>query len=129
MRRFALVLGLCLALIAAFVVAQEAITVNRAVVCTGVADREPAGVDTTFADTVTTLYCFTELDGAEGHVIHTWYHGDQVAAEITLNKGRSGRWRTWSTKKMSPEWKGAWRVEVKDENSALLKKVEFTFGQ
>lgn len=128
MRRTVLLIGLCIALVVTIVIAQEAITVSRAVVCTGVVDREPAGEAAAFADSIATLYCFTELDGAEGQVVHAWYHGDKMMAEVTLNK-KAGRWRTWSNKKMVKEWTGTWRVDIKDVTGAVLKSVNFEYGK
>lgn len=118
---FPLAVGLALA-------AQEAITVTRAVVCTDVVDREPVGSASTFADSIATLYCFTELDGAEGQVTHVWHHGDQSRAEISLTK-KAGRWRTWSSKRMVKEWTGTWRVDVRDAAGTVLKSVAFEYGK
>jgi hypothetical protein len=117
------------ALAAVAVQAQESdqITVDRIAICTAIVDREPQGEGTEFDASVETLYCFTALNGAAGKIIHVWYHGDEERARVTLDKGRSGRWRTHSSKKMSPEWQGRWRVEVLDENGNVLKSVEFMF--
>ena len=65
--------GISLTLLAAFVVAaQEAdeITVDRIAICTAVVDREPQDEGTAFDTTVERLYCFTELNGAAGEVVH-----------------------------------------------------------
>lgn len=129
MKRIALLGGLCVACLAIAVVAQDAITVNRAVVCMAVVDREPSGADSTFADSVSTLCCFTELDGAAGQVVHSWHHGDKMMFELVLNKGQEGRWRTWSKKTMMKEWAGAWRVDIKDTAGNVLKSVSFEYGK
>jgi hypothetical protein len=129
MKRIALLAGLCVACLAIVVIAQGAITVKRAVVCTAVVDREPSGADSTFADSVSTLCCFTELDGAAGQVVHSWYHGDSLRFELTLDKGGEGRWRTWSKKTMMKEWTGAWRVDIKDTAGSVLKSVSFEYGK
>jgi hypothetical protein len=52
-----------------------------------------------------------------------------LRAKVTLNKGEAGRWRTHSSKSMMPEWQGAWRVDVLDENGNTLKSAEFTYGE
>jgi hypothetical protein len=129
MKRIMFLVGFCILAVAGVVFAQDEITVTRAVVCSGITDREPVGADSTFADSTASLYCFTELDGAAGQVIHSWYHGDKVMFEITLNKGREGRWRTWSQKNLLKEWTGAWRVDVKDTVGNVLKSVSFEFGK
>lgn len=107
---------------------EAGISVNRAVVCTAVVDREPVGADSTFDDSVTSLSCFTELDGAAGKIVHAWYHADSLRAEILLTKGALGRWRTWSTKNMIPAWRGPWRVEVRNTRGETLAAVFFSYG-
>ncbi len=132
MKRTFFVFSSGLILLAAFIVAaQEAdeITVDRIAICTAVVDREPQGEGTEFDATVERLYCFTTLNGAAGQVVHAWYQGDSLRAEVTLNKGKAGRWRTHSNKKMTPEWQGKWRVDVLDENGNVLKSAEFTYGK
>ncbi|MDZ7267019.1 MAG: DUF2914 domain-containing protein [candidate division KSB1 bacterium] len=111
--------------------AQEAdsIRVNRLVICTAVVEREPSGEATAFDATTPMLYCFTELDGAAGEVTHAWFQGDSLRAEVKLHKGRAGRWRTWSSKTMSSEATGAWKVEVRDATGHVLKSTNFTFGK
>ncbi len=89
----------------------------------------PEGEATAFDASVERLYCFTALNGAAGQVIHAWYQGDSLRAKVTLNKGEAGRWRTHSSKSMVPEWQGAWRVDVLDENGNVLKSAEFTYGE
>lgn len=130
MKRIMFMLGLFALFITTTAVAQDTtITVTRAVVCTGVVDREPVGEASAFVDSVASLYCFTELDGALGQIIHSWYHGDKLMFEKTLNKGRDGRWRTWSQKNLIKEWTGAWRVDVKDTAGNVLKSVSFEYGK
>jgi hypothetical protein len=121
--------GLFAILMASAAMAQDAtITVKRAVVCTGVVG-EPVGQDSTFADSTSSLYCFTELNGAAGQVVHAWYHGDKMMLEKVLDKGREGRWRTWSQKNLIKEWTGTWRVDIKDTAGNVIKSVSFEFGK
>jgi len=61
--------------------------------------------------------------------VHSWYHGDKLMFEKVLNKGREGRWRTWSQKNLIKEWTGAWRVDVKDTAGNVLKSVSFEYGK
>lgn len=130
MKRIRSLLGLFTLLMATVAAAQDStITVKRGVVCTGVVDREPVGEASAFADSITSLYCFTELDGALGQVVHAWYHGDKMMFEKVLNKGREGRWRTWSQKNLVKEWTGAWRVDIKDTSGNVLKSMSFEYGQ
>jgi len=83
----------------------------------GAAERFPA--------TVGSLTCVSEVLGGAGKVVHVWIHGDKELASIELAvKGE--RWRTWSTKRILPEWTGPWRVEVRAEDGTVLAKAEFT---
>lgn len=107
----------------------DSIRINRLVICTAVVDREPSGEATEFDANTPMLYCFTELDGAAGEVTHAWFQGDSLRAEVKLNKGRTGRWRTWSSKTMTAEATGNWKVEVRDAAGHVLKDVNFTFGK
>lgn len=128
MKRITCLVGLCVLISTTVVMAQDAITVTRAVISTGVVEREPVGQDSTFADSTSSLYCFTELGGAAGQVVHAWYHDDKMMFEKVLNKGLEGRWRTWSQKNLIKEWAGAWRVDIKDTAGNVLKSVSFQLG-
>lgn len=111
--------------------AQEAdtIKVNRVAICSAVVEREPSGEASEFDTTTPILYCFTELDGAAGEVTHAWFQGDSLRGEVKLNKGREGRWRTWSSKTMTTEMSGSWKVEIRDASGNVLQSANFTFGK
>ena len=96
-----------------------------AVICTEVTDRAPVGAADKFPATVGRLMCFSEVKGATGKVVHVWLHGDKEMASVELNIG-GDRWRTWSAKNIMPDWKGAWKVEVRDEAGAVLATAAFT---
>jgi len=109
--------------------AQSALTVSEASVATGVVDRMPSGVATTFPATVGTVYAWTRIEGAEGAttIHHVWIHGDVERADQALNVGGSP-WRTWSNKTIPAEWTGAWRVEVRDAAGNVLETMRFSVG-
>ena len=94
--------------------------------CASVQDRAPAGVDTAFASTVETIYCFTRVSGADAgtSVTHVWYYGDREMARVELAVGGSP-WRTWSSKKVLPEWQGGWRVDVLSGAGNVLRSESF----
>lgn len=102
------------------------LTVDQMVFCTGVEDRKPVGADTAFADTIGQVYCFTTISGAEDEttVSHVWYLNDEEKASVDLSvKGKT--WRTWSSKRIPPEWDGTWKVEVKSAEGNVLMSKEF----
>ena len=106
--------------------AQSVLKVERIVVCTGVEERQPVGESDAFADTVGTLYCYTEIRGMGDSttVSHVWYQGENRRADVKLNV-RGYRWRTWSTKAIQQDWTGDWRVDVVSADGKILKSKRF----
>lgn len=67
------------------------------------------------------VYFWMEVDGARpGQVLrHIWIYQGRELQEIALTlKGE--RWPTWSYKTFFPEQRGAWLLELRDENDDLL---------
>ena len=106
--------------------AQSILKIERIVVSTGVENRQPVGESDTFADSVGTLFCYTEIRGMGDSttVSHVWYHGDNRRADVKLNV-RGYRWRTWSTKVIQKDWTGDWRVDVVSADGKILKSKRF----
>lgn len=123
-----LLISFCLVLIlsSTLCMAQE-LTVEEMIFCTAIEERQPAGVDTMFANTVERVYCYSKVEGAKDTVtvFHVWYHNDQEMAKVELTiKGKS--WRTWSSKRIMEEWQGKWKVDIVTSNGDILKSKEFT---
>ncbi|CAM4282330.1 DUF2914 domain-containing protein [Pseudoalteromonas byunsanensis] len=102
--------------------------VSRAVLTTGIADREPIDVlkehleQTDFTEK---LFFFTEINNMQGQTVqHLWFHQDQLMAEIPLQIS-SIRFRTYSSKNIMPSQTGPWRVEVVTEQGQLLAQKSF----
>jgi len=106
--------------------AQGILKVEQIAIAVAVEDRQPIGVSDVFADTVGTLYCYTEIRGMgqSTTVSQVWYYGENRMAEVKLSV-RGYRWRTWSTKVMQVEWTGDWRVDVVSEDGKILKSKRF----
>jgi len=106
--------------------AQGILKVELIAVAVAVENRQPIGVSDVFADTVGTLFCFTEIRGMgeSTTVSQVWYYGENRMAEVKLNV-RGYRWRTWSTKVIQVEWTGDWRVDVVSEDGKILKSKRF----
>lgn len=104
-----------------------AITVAEAVIATSVVDRQAADNVTSVAADVGKVYCWTRLTGAEGEVQvqHVWYHGDNEMARVSLRISGSN-WRTWSSKNITPDRAGAWRVDIVGPAGNVLDSVSFT---
>ncbi len=105
--------------------AQAEMSVARASICTSVAEREPVGAASSFAD-IERLYFFTEIvDGGESEVVqHVWYYKDEplLTIDLTVN---GPRWRTWSHKNITG-MKGPWRAEAINSKGEVLGAVSFT---
>jgi hypothetical protein len=90
-----------------------ALHVDEMVFCAGIKDREPVGAAQAFPADVFSVCCYTKIAGAQDTtaVIHNWYFGEEKIASVELAV-KSSSWRTWSSKKMMPAWRGPWKVEV-----------------
>lgn len=106
---------------------EDALQVTRAVVATGVEDREPVGADSTFGVAAGTLFFYTVFEGdfGERDVEHVWIHDGEEIARVPLTV-RGPRWRTWSTKAILPDWTGSWTVKVVDAEGTEHASVDFT---
>jgi len=109
--------------------AAPTIEVTRAVVATGIEDREPIGESTTFSADVGTVYFFTEITGDfdETRIHHVWLREGEEVARVPLTV-RGPRWRTWSSKQIPPDWSGNWTVRVVLGDDQVLGTVDFTVG-
>lgn len=98
-------------------------------------DRAPASVggctaaacSTRYPDTVGTVTFWTRLaGGSPGRwVEHVWFHGEKEIARVR-QKVEGATWRTWTRKRILPEWTGDWRVEVRADDGTLLAERFFT---
>jgi hypothetical protein len=98
-------------------------------------DRAPASVGgctaaacaTRYPADVGTVTFWTRLaGGAPGRwVEHVWFHGDNEIARVR-QKVEGPTWRTWTRKRILPEWTGDWRVEVQAEDGTVLAERFFT---
>ncbi|HXI03248.1 MAG TPA: DUF2914 domain-containing protein [Candidatus Saccharimonadales bacterium] len=103
------------------------LAVAQAVIARDVTAREPVDPGTSFARDVGELICFSKITGASGEtsIVHVWKHGDTEMARVELPV-KSASWRTWSRKKILPEWTGAWTVEIQDTNGNVLDTQSFS---
>jgi hypothetical protein len=108
--------------------AQEGpgLAVEEMVFCAAVQDRAPSLPDTAFASTVEKVYCFVQVTGAADTtaITHVWYYNDREMSRVELPV-KSANWRTWSSKKILPEWQGTWRVDVLAPGGEVLKSGSF----
>lgn len=120
------------AVLAAFVLAgacagsESGLRVEQMEFCAAVRDRMPMGAAGSFPSDIARVYCFTRIAGAEDtvRVEHVWYFKDREMSRVGLAV-KSASWRTWSTKKMAPDWKGTWRVDVVESDTTVVATKEF----
>lgn len=104
------------------------LSVTEGGICTSVVDRAPVGSANSFSSAIERLYYFSNItaqDGEKGTVTHVWYFEGEKMAEISLIY-EGPRWRTFSSKRIVPIWKGKWKVEVVSATGAILKSTKFT---
>lgn len=107
-----------------------AVTLGDATITRGVRDRTPLDRIETYqlnSDVATgEISCFTRIDGAtqDTKVEHVWFYGAREMARVELPV-RSSRWRTYSSKKILPQWRGDWRVQVVAADGSLLGELAF----
>jgi hypothetical protein len=100
-------------------------SVARAVVCSGVAEREPLDALTTVPATTERVFFFTEIIGQEGRTVtHRWMRDGAMVAEVPITVG-AARWRCYSNKTVAG-MAGAWSVEVIDDAGSKIGEASFT---
>ena len=101
--------------------------VARAVFTNSVHDREPADTITTLGNDKNQIYFFTDLRGLAGQtVIHRWEYQGKTVDEVKFNVG-GPRWRVWSSKTLSPQSTGDWRVEIIGGDGKTLGEGSFKY--
>lgn len=95
-------------------------------ICTSVKDHMPVDANTTFSADVGRLYCFTRIINSAGNnkITHVWYFNGKEMARVELSVAASS-WRTWSSKRILPQWKGDWRVDVLSSDGTVLASKKF----
>lgn len=103
-----------------------ALQIIRAVVGTGVENREPVGAAETFPASTEKVYLFLEAANIarDMDVSVYWFHGKNEMSKITLPLKQGSKWRTNALKNLRG-LKGDWKIEVRDAEGGLLKEVKF----
>ena len=134
MKRFLSWSGVCIAIIIACLLvphsihAQQAgnVTVESAVICKSIADRQAVEPGSSFPVSAGKLYCYSKIANIQAatEIVHAWYYGDAQRAQVKLNVNPPS-WRTYSSKIIQSHEIGAWRVEILDVTGNLLETVKF----
>ncbi len=115
----------CLVLACSSVQAMD-LVVAKGVITTAVENQQPVDEIESFPADYGKLYCFTRVVGASGdtEVTHIWYYQEHEMARVSLPV-RSRDWRTYSSKRVLPNWKGEWRVVIVDRDQHELMTIPF----
>lgn len=110
----------------AFSVQASELEVVDATITTAIEDRMPVDNVEVYPADFGKLYYFTRIVGAsqETQVTHVWFYEEQEMARVTLSV-LSADWRTYSSKRFLPQWRGQWSVVVEDEQGGTLAEVKF----
>jgi|GEM_PF-470553 len=97
--------------------------------CAGIEERMPVGAAESFTPDVENVYLWCKVTGATDStsIKVAWSHGDMEMATVELPV-KSAFWRTWSSKRILPEWTGDWTVRVLDAAGNGLKELTFTIA-
>ncbi len=105
---------------------QSLISIEDATICRGVVEREPIEPGEVFPGDVKKLFCYIKVVGAQEdtEVIHVWYYKGKLMSR-TILPIKSVNWRTYSSKTVTPEDTGEWKVEILSKDGELLKQIYF----
>lgn len=114
-----------------FVGSAQAMTsefVKRAIITSGIENREPVNDLQQVDGDTNKVYFFTEvINQADTMVTHRWFLNGRLEAEVVLKIG-SNRWRTYSSKNLVPEFhSGDWQVEIVDQNNKVIGSATFQY--
>ena len=100
--------------------------IARAVVGTGIDNKEPVGAADTFPASTERVSCFIEATNVpkDMELSTVWSMGDKEMRKINATVKAGPKWRTWVDKKVGG-MKGDWKVEIKDADGKVLKDVKF----
>jgi ribosome modulation factor len=110
-------------------IVESSIKISQAVLTNEVVNRSPVETfDEFIPKYIRNLSFFTELKSDKKQTIyHRWRTKTQILATIKLSVEK-GRYRTWSSKKLSSAWQGQWYVEVLDSNKNVIYRKSFYYG-
>lgn len=101
--------------------------VTRSLFTRAMKHREPVDSVSILENRHTSVIYFTEIRGMAGqNVLHRWEHNGKVIMEVPI-RVKTGRWRAYSVKTLSPGWTGEWKASVVDAAGGSLSVNTFTY--
>ena len=116
----------CLFAMLVFSSNAHSLEIADAAITSDIDERNPVDSLNTVKGPVDQLFCFTRVIGAQDDtwVTHVWYYEGREMARVRLAVS-SSNWRTWSSKKILPQWEGQWQVHILDEQGKARLIVPF----
>lgn len=104
--------------------AAPAVKVDKLVIASSIEDRTPQGEAATFPGDTKNVFTWTRItaESVPAKIKHVYYTDGKKVAEVELAINGSP-YRVWSSKLVKP---GNWKVEIQDEDGAVLASSEFT---
>ena len=104
--------------------------IRRALLTDGIEAHEPTnelqGPIGIAPEDLRTIFFFTELKGLGGErVSHHWKHLGNTIAAVPFDVRADGRWRVYSSKRISADQSGNWTVEVVNSDGVVLSTLAF----
>jgi len=103
-------------------------SVKRFILARTIIDREPIGsIDSITTDTngVAAIYAFSEVTDMSGRTLYYhWYINEEQVAKVRVNVGTDS-WRSYSSKYIDKNMKGAWLVELRTRDGQELARAKF----
>ena len=104
--------------------------IKRFVLAAAVRDKEPVGTldDITLnRDNTATLYAYSEVVNRKDDTLrYVWTLNGRKVAEVKVPVW-SNRWRSYSSKFVTENNKGEWRVELRDKGGKILASSDFSY--
>lgn len=105
----------------------DGMSVAKSVICSGIENREPVGIGTSFSLDVGKVWFYTRIEmpkGKSGTIKHVWKRDGKVISTVELSvKGPSFRTRSYKT--ITKHMKGNWTVDVVNESGNILQTDSF----
>ena len=106
--------------------APAALAVVEATLAHGVSKRRPVRPATEFrVGDVAWAWISVKNSGEAQPATMIWYRDGEVRSRLTLDIGKSPRWRTWSRRTMRSSDVGSWQVEVHDQHGEIIHTLRF----
>ncbi len=95
--------------------------------CSAVIDRIPADSLDSCDISAGRIFTHTAISSSKPDTIYHVYkfEGTEIA-RVPLYVGISPRWRTWSSKWLTPAWVGPWTIEIRSGTGRVLAEKAFT---